>query len=317
MLRHSKRQRFDALQELECGKGCHAGGEVTYAFATCAKQERRSRRLFDENHVVETAVRLCQRRELASNIGGIPSEAAGVHQQSANQHAVARQELGRRVEHEIGAMVEWTNEPWRGERRVDEQRQSMVVCQRGDTRNVENVETGIAQRFAEQQPCFGPNRASPQIEIARIDECRRNAEPRQRELKQIVRAAIKRAGRDDMRAGAHQRDDCEVQRGLAARRRNRADAILERRDALLQHRARRIGNTRVNVPRALHVEQCGSVIRIGKYERCRLVDRRRACARRRIGHRARMQRQRVELMRSWLGHGSARGSIACREGALQ
>src|SRR5205809_7076035 len=67
MLRHSKRQRFDALQELECGKGCHAGAEVAYAFATRAKQERRSRRFFDENHVVETAVRLCQRRELASN----------------------------------------------------------------------------------------------------------------------------------------------------------------------------------------------------------------------------------------------------------
>src|SRR5437879_3384806 len=40
VLRHSKRQRFDALQKLECGKGCHACAEVAYACAPRAKQER-------------------------------------------------------------------------------------------------------------------------------------------------------------------------------------------------------------------------------------------------------------------------------------
>ena len=89
VLRHSQRQRFDALQKLERGKGCHARAEVAYAFAPRAKQECRSRRFFDENHLVKSGVRFRQRRKLAAGIGGVPSEPARVHQQAADQYAMA------------------------------------------------------------------------------------------------------------------------------------------------------------------------------------------------------------------------------------
>jgi len=90
--------------------------------------------------------------------------------------------------------------------------------------------------------------------------------------------SIKGARRDDVRAGAHQRGDGEMQCRLPARRRDRADAAFERGDALLQHRVRRIGDPRVEVTRALHVEERRGVVGVLEDVGRRLVDRRGAGA---------------------------------------
>ena len=117
-----------------------------------------------------------------------------------------------------------------------------------------------------------------------------------------MRATVERARRDDMRARSHQRDDREMQCGLPACRRDRAHTAFQRGNALLEHCAGRVGDARIDMTRALHVEERRRVISVGKYERRRLIDRRRARAGRRIRHRAGVQRQRVELVRSGLGH---------------
>jgi hypothetical protein len=63
------------------------------------------------------------------------------------------------VVHEVGAVIERTQEPRRRERRVDEQRQAVLVRERGDARDVEHVEARVAERLAEQEPRLGPDRA--------------------------------------------------------------------------------------------------------------------------------------------------------------
>ena len=88
----------------------------------------------------------------------------------------------------------------------------------------------------------------------------------EREIEQIVRTAVEGARRDDVRARAHERRDREMQRRLPAGDRDRADATLQRADALFQHRACRIGNARIDVSRALHVEQRGGVVAVRKNE---------------------------------------------------
>ena len=75
----------------------------------------------------------------------------------------------------------------------------------------------------------------------------------------------------------------EMQRRLAAGGGHRADAALERRDALLQHRHGRVGDARVDVPGALQVEQRGRVLGVVEHVGRGLVDRHRARARRRVG----------------------------------
>src|SRR5216684_1832958 len=132
------------------------------------------------------------------------------------------------------------------------------------------------------------------VVIARLDEGRGDAEARQGVGEQIDGAAVERGGRDDVVAGAEQRGDGEMHRGHAARGAHRADARLERREPLLQHGRRRVGDAGVDVSGALQVEQGGGVVRILEHERGGLIDRRGARAGDGIGMLAGVQAQRFE-----------------------
>jgi len=126
--------------------------------------------------------------------------------------------------------------------------------------------------------------------MPRRDEGGRDAETLQRVRQQVVRAAIERARGDDVAAGIHQRRDGEMQRRLAGGGGNGADAALERRHALFEDRYGRIGDARIDVSRALHVEERRGVLGIAKDVGSGLVDRHRAAAGRRIGRLAGVQR---------------------------
>ena len=96
----------------------------------------------------------------------------------------------------------------------------------------------------------------------------------------------------------------EVQRRLAAGGGDRADAALQRRDALLQHGHGRVGDARIDVPGALQVEQAGRVLGVVEHVGRGLVDRHGARAGGRIGPLAGMQRERVEARTARRGHGA-------------
>ena len=149
MARHPQRQRLDALQDLERHERRHARAEVAHTFASRAQQKRGGRRFFGEHHVMKSGVRLGQRRKLAVCRLRSPVELPRIDEQAADHDAVTGQELGRRVIYDVGAQRERLHQIRRGERRIDQQRQPMVVRQRGNARNIEHVETGIAQRFSE------------------------------------------------------------------------------------------------------------------------------------------------------------------------
>ena len=84
---------------------------------------------------------------------GLPVEFAGVHDDAAQGGAVAAQELGGRVDHDIGAMRNGTDEIGRAEGVVDDQGQTVPVGDGGDGVNVRDVAVGIAQRL--QVNCLG------------------------------------------------------------------------------------------------------------------------------------------------------------------
>ena len=147
-----------------------------------------------------------------------------------------------------------------------------------DLRDVEHLQAGIADGLGDDEPRLRRDRRAQASEIARLDESRADAEARQRMRQQIDGAAIERGGRDDVIAGIEQRRDGEMHRRHAACGADRADAVFERRQPLLEHGRRRIGDARIDVAGALEVEQAGGVIGVVEHIRGCLIDRHRAGA---------------------------------------
>jgi hypothetical protein len=109
-------------------------------------------------------------------------------------------------------------------------------------------EAGIAERLAEQEARFRTDGAAPGVDVARVDERRRDAEARQRVIEQVVRAAVERARRDDVVAAPRRLTMARCSAACPLAVGDRADAAFERRDPLFEHCARRIGDARVDVP---------------------------------------------------------------------
>ena len=292
MAGHAQRQGFDPLQDLEGGHRRHAGPEVAQPFAPCAQQKRRSGGLLCENHSVETFVRLCEGREFARRR---PVEPTAIHQDPPDHHPMTRQELGRRMQYEMGPLLEGPPQHGRGHGRIDEQRQPVLAGYLAQGRDIEDVDRGVADRLAEKHPGFGPDRATPGIEVARGHEGGRDAEARQGVGEQVVRAPVKAGRGNDVAALAHERHQRQVKRGLAARGGDRPGACLEGGHPLLEHRHGRVRQPRVDVPGHLHIKKGGRGVRVGQDKRRGLVDRDRPGTRCGVRRLPRVDRQGVRM----------------------
>ena len=288
---HAHAERLDALQQLECVGRRQAGAEIAQAFGACAHDEGGLAELLVEDDAVIAGIGLGQH---AGIFRSVPVETAAVDDGAADRDAVAADPFGRRMHDEVGAELDRPAEIGRGKSVVDQQRDLCVMRDLRDGRNIQHFEAGIADGLADHQPRVRLDRGAKFVERARLDEGRGDAEARQRMRQQIDRAAIERGGGDDMVAGIHQRCDRKMQRGHAARGADRADAVFQRRQPLLEHGRGRVGNAGIDVAGALQVEQRCGVVGILKHVGSGLVDRDGACARYGIGMLARMQAQGFE-----------------------
>ena len=122
----------------------------------------------------------------------------------------------------------------------------------GHALEVEHVALRVADGLAVERPGVRPDRGAPRVEVVGVvDEGDLDAELRQRVVEQVVGAAVER--RDDtmwppFSARLAQGDRL---RGLPAGRGQRADAALERGDALLEHGLGGVHDARVDVAELL------------------------------------------------------------------
>ncbi len=201
--------------------------------------------------------------------------------------------------------------------RHDHQRQAGIVRDLGDGRNVEHFEAGIAEDLGEDEARLRADGAGEGGGGARVDEAGGDAEARQSQLQHVDGAAIERGGGDDVAALPHQRDDGEVERRLAARRADRADAAFERGDALLQHGDGRVADARIDEAGLLEVEQRGGVVAVLEDEARRLIDRHRARPGGRVGPLPGMEGEGGEIEIFGVGHGGhsvGAGRVTIRSG---
>ena len=202
--------------------------------------------------------------------------------------------LRRRVQHDVGAPLDRPAEVRRRERVVDEQRHAVLVRDARNRLDVEHVAARVADRLAEESFRVVAHRAAPGSEIVGIHPRDLHAHLAQHVLQLIDGAAVERGRRDDVIARREQREQRRGLRREPARERDGAAAALEARDALLEHRDRRIHDPRVRVAVLLQVEIRGRGFRILEHVARRLVDRHGACARIRVRALPRVHLARVE-----------------------
>ena len=206
------------------------------------------------------------------------------------------------MDHDVAAMLDRPAEIGRGEGRIDHQRQLGLVGDLGQARHVEHLEAGIAQHLGVDQLGLRPDRGAEALQVPGLDEARGDAEARQGMGQQVDAAAVERGRGDDMGALVHQGRDRQIHGGVARGRRDRPDAHLERRDALLEHRDGWVGDPAVDVPGALQIEQRRSVLAVVEHVGGGLVDRHRTRPGRRVGPLAGVQGKSVELEELGIGH---------------
>ena len=183
MPRHAQSECFDALQDMERRGRRHAGPEVTHAFLPRADDESRRPELLAEYQPVKSCIGLGERGKFA---GGLPVEAATVHQKTADHDAVPAQEFGGGMHHQIGTELQRFHQPRRGEGGIDQQRQPGLMGDGGDRGNVQHLQVRVAQRFAKNQSGLGANGSAEGLGIAGIHKGSRDAEAWQRIAEQIV-----------------------------------------------------------------------------------------------------------------------------------
>ena len=154
---------------------------------------------------------------------------------------------------------------------------------------------GVAQGLREQEPGLGTDGGPERVGVSRIDEGGLDPEAGQGVGEEVVAAAVERPRGDDVIARAAQRRHREVHGGLPARGGDGSHPAFQGGDAFFEHRVGGIGDARVDVPRALRVEERGGLIGVAEHVRRGLVDGGGASAGRGIGLLPRVQHQGVEL----------------------
>ena len=188
------------------------------------------------------------------------------------------------------------------QRVVDDERHAGAMGDLGDRLDVGDDAAGIGDRLDEDRLGARRDRRLEGGEVVGVGPGDLPAEILDRVAELVDGAAIEPLCRDDLVAGLHQRVEHDELRPMAGCDGERRGAALQRSDALLQHRLRRVPDARVDVAEGFQREQRGGVLDVVEDEGGGLVDRRGARAGRRVGLRPRMDRQCRKARSAFLGH---------------
>ena len=207
--------------------------------------------------------------------------------------------LGRRMDADVGAVVEGPEQVRGAKGIVDDQRDTIVI---GDTRHcleVDDVDVGVADGLDEHGTGLIVDGPTEVLGIDGIDQRGLNAMLGKGIGEEIEGAAIERLGGDDLLAGVGNIENGVGRRGRAGCHRERATAALQRRNPVFQHLVRWVGDPGVVEAELLDRTDRLGLLEVLEDEGSRLVDGHGARAGGGIGCLARMELQRVEFQRSF------------------
>jgi hypothetical protein len=275
VLAHPQRQGLQALDELE-------GVERADRVAQVALQG--DPRLEDVGDRPERLGGLGPDRAVVARVGPIqqrealgvllPVEAAAVDDDAADRGAVPADVLGRRVNDDVGAVVERPAD--NGRRRVvDDQRHAQLLADLGDLADREDPQLRVRQGLGVVGAGARVGRPAEVLRVARVDEADLDAEAVEGVGEEVPGAAVEVGRADDVVARARDVLDRHGRGRLARGDRERRDPAIERGDALLEHVAGRVRDPGVDVAELLEREEIRRMPGVIELVRRGLVDRHR------------------------------------------
>src|SRR5499427_8845290 len=195
-----------------------------------------------------------------------PVEGAAVDDQAADRVAVAAEEFGQRVHHDVGAVVDRLAQVRRRQGVVDDQRHAGAARDVGDRLDVGDDAARIGDRLDEDRLGLRADAALERADVVRIGPHHVPAEILERVVELVDRAAIELLRRDELVARLHQHVEDQHLRGMAGSDREAGGAALERGDALLEHGVGRVADAGVDVAERLQAEQRGGMVDVLEHE---------------------------------------------------
>ena len=296
---HPQGQRLQPLEEQEGVEGREGRAGVAQQYGADVGHEGGGPHGVGKGHPVVAGVRVGDPGVLAACL---PVEPAALHDHPADGCAVAADELGGRVDHDVRAVLERPHQIGGGEGVVHHQRDAGPVGDLGHGLDVHQVGIGIAQGLHEDGLGVGLDRGLQRGGLWLGEGGGDAVGQRQGVGQQVVGAAVDGLGRHDVLPRPGQRLEGIADGRRARRHRQRRRAVLQRRDARLEHAVGGVGQASVDVARVPQTEAVRGVLGVVEYEGGRGVDRHRAG----VGHGVGLLLADVQL----LGFKSPVGGIA-------
>ena len=206
----------------------------------------------------------------------LPVEVAAVDDHAAKRGAVAADELGRGMHHDVRTVLKRAEEVRRAEGVVDYDGQAVPLGDFGNGVDVGNVGVRVAERFQINDGGVVFDGAFDLGEVVRVDEGSFDAELRKRVLEQVVRAAVDGFLRNHVVTGLREGLQ-RVGNGGGARSHGQAShAAFKCGDAVLEHALGGVRQAAVDVAGIGQAEAVGGVLGIAEHVARGLVDGHRA-----------------------------------------
>jgi len=210
--------------------------------------------------------------DVAVLAAGLPVKLAAVHDDAAQRGAVAADELGGRVDDDVRAVLDGTDEVRGAKGVINDQRQAVLVGDGRDGVDVGDVTVGVAQSLEVDGLGVGLDRVLDLFQVMCIHEGGGDAELGQGVLQQVIAAAVDGLLGHDVVAGLRQRLDGVGDGRRAGSGGQSSDAALERRDTLLEHVLRGVGQTAIDVSGVGQTEAVSGVLAVAEDVGGGLVD---------------------------------------------